>query len=80
MLAMLFYIVACQVVAAIFNWPESWLDTGENILIGYIVVQIVCILLATVLPPWFMRKVVQVLFCSYLSLSTYNLFNIYLVG
>jgi hypothetical protein len=65
MLAMLFYIVACQVVAAIFNWPESWLDTGENILIGYIVVQIVCILLATVLPTWFMRKVVQVLFCSY---------------
>ena len=80
MLAMLFYIVACQVVTAIFNWPESWLDTGENILIGYIVVQIVCILLATVLPTWFMRKVVQVLFCSYLSLSAYYLLNIYLVG
>ena len=80
MLAMLFYIVACLVVAAIFNWPESWLDTGENILIGYIVVQIVCILLATVLPTWFMRRVVQVLFCSYLSLSAYYLLSIYLVG
>lgn len=64
MLAMLFYIVACQAVTAIFGWPESWLDTGEEILIGYIVIQIVCILLATVLPTWFMRKVVQVIFVS----------------
>ena len=60
MLAMLFYMVACLVVTAIFGWPYSWLDTGEQILIGYIIVQILCILLATVLPTMFMRKVVQV--------------------
>ena len=60
MLAMLFYVVACQLVNVVFGWPYSWLNTGENILVGYIVVQIVCILLATVLPTWFMRKVVQV--------------------
>lgn len=60
MVAMLFYIVACQIVAASFGYTESWLYTGEDILVGYIVVQIVCILLATVLPTWFMRKIVQV--------------------
>ena len=37
----------------------SWLNTREEVLIGYIVVQIICILLATVLPNWFIRKVVQ---------------------
>ena len=60
MLAMLFYMVACTLVTAICGWPYSWLDTGAQILIGYIVVQILCILLATVLPTMFMRKVVQV--------------------
>ena len=60
MVAMLFYIVACQIIVATFGYTESWLDTGEEILIGYIVVQTVCILLATVLPTWFMRKIVQV--------------------
>ena len=60
MVAMLFYIVACQMVNAICGYTESWLYTGESNLIGYIVVQIVCILLATVVPTWFMRKVVQV--------------------
>ena len=63
MLAMLFYMVACTVVTAVFGWPYAWTDTGENILIGYIVVQILCILLATVLPTMFMRKVVQVSSC-----------------
>ena len=60
MLAMLFYMVACMIVTAVFGWPYSWLDTGEPILIGYIAIQILCILLATVLPTMFMRKVVQV--------------------
>eukprot|EP01036_Dinobryon_divergens_P025800 gene25800-34386_t len=67
MVAMLFYIVACEVVTIVFGFTISWLDTGENVLVGYIVVQIVCILLATVLPTWFMRKVVQ-LDCAIVSM------------
>ena len=60
MLAMLFYVVAGQIAKILLGWPKSWLETGENALAGYIAVQIVCILLATVLPARFMRKVVQV--------------------
>ena len=71
MLAMLFYLVACMIVTVIFDWPHSWLDTGDQILIGYIVVQILCILLATVLPTMLMRQVAQVqrcLFCGSFAL------------
>ena len=57
---MLFYGIAAQLANLIFGYPASWLATGDNLLIGYIVVQVVCILLATVLPTRFMRKVVQV--------------------
>ena len=66
MLAMLFYAIAAQLVNVIFGYPDSWLATGDNLLIGYIVAQVVCILLATVLPTRFMRKVVQVR-TSYIS-------------
>eukprot|EP01036_Dinobryon_divergens_P024905 gene24905-33397_t len=59
MLAMLFYAIAAQLVNVIFGYPDSWLATGDNLLIGYIVAQVVCILLATVLLTRFMRKVVQ---------------------
>eukprot|EP01036_Dinobryon_divergens_P023757 gene23757-32142_t len=59
MLAMLFYVVACQLVTIIFGWSDSWTTTGESAVVGYIVVQIMCILLATVLPTRFMRRVVQ---------------------
>ena len=60
MLSMLFFIVTSALVNAILGWNVTWLDTGESILVGYIVIQIICILLATVLPARFMRKVVQV--------------------
>ena len=60
MLAMLFYIVASTIINAFFGLTSSWLETGGNNLVGYIVVQVVCILLATVLPARFIRKVVQV--------------------
>ena len=60
MLAMLFYVVACQSVTLIFGWSDSWTTTGESTVVGYVVVQIMCILLATVLPTRFMRRVVQV--------------------
>ena len=60
MLGMLFYFIAVQLVNVIFGYPDSWLNTGDKLLVGYIVAQIVCILLATVLPTRFMRKVVQV--------------------
>ena len=70
MLAMLFFVITCQVVNTVFGYTDSWLDTKEEVLIGYIVVQIICILLATVLPTWFMRKVVQVLPYVMPSLNT----------
>ena len=60
MLAMLFYLAACQLVKVITGWPKSWSETGANALVGYIAIQIICILLATVIPTRFMRKVVQV--------------------
>ena len=60
MLTMLFYLIATHFVPAIVGYPDSLLDTGEKYLVGDIVVQIVCILLATVLPARFLRKVVQV--------------------
>ena len=60
MMAMIFFVVACQIVNGICGYTDSWLNTREEVLIGYIVVQIICILLATVLPTWFIRKVVQV--------------------
>eukprot|EP01036_Dinobryon_divergens_P042081 gene42081-55855_t len=56
MLAMLFYIVTGQVAKILLG---SWAETGGDTLAGYIAVQIVCILLATVIPARFMRKVVQ---------------------
>ena len=59
MMSMIFFVVACQIVNGIFGYTDSWLNTREEVLIGYIVVQIICILLATVLPNWFIRKVVQ---------------------
>ena len=60
MMFSLFYIVACQIVAAIYGSPLSWLDTGENILSGYIVVQILCLLFASVLPGRVIRQVAEV--------------------
>ena len=42
-LVMLFYIVSCFLVTAMFGWTASWLDTGEAVLVGYIFIQIVCI-------------------------------------
>jgi hypothetical protein len=60
MLAMLFYVVASIIIDRILGGTNSWAETGGNTLAGYIAVQIVCILLATVLPTRFMRKVVQV--------------------
>ena len=59
MMSMIFFVVACQIVNGICGYTDSWLNTREGVLIGYIVVQIICILLATVLPNWFIRKVVQ---------------------
>ena len=59
MLATFSFIVSSIIITAIFGWP-TWPDRGEEILIGYIVVQILCILVASVLPTMFMRKVVQV--------------------
>ena len=60
MASMLFYIVSSKVMDIIFGGTISWAETGANNLVGYIGVQIVCILLVTVLPTRFMRKVVQV--------------------
>lgn len=61
MMGMLFYMpIAVQVMKVILGWPKSWLETGSDTLAGYIVVQILCILLATVLPARFMRKIVEV--------------------
>eukprot|EP01036_Dinobryon_divergens_P023244 gene23244-31570_t len=60
MMTMIFFVGACQFVNAVFGYTGSWLTTRVEVCIGYIVVQIICILLATVLPTWFMRKVVQV--------------------
>ena len=60
MLAMLFYVVANQVVRVILGWPKSWSETGADVLVGYVLVQIICILLTIVIPARFMRKVVQV--------------------
>ena len=61
MMTMIFFVGACQFVNAVFGYTGSWLTTRVEVCIGYIVVQIICILLATVLPTWFMRKVVQVI-------------------
>ena len=59
MMSMIFFVVACQIVNGICGYTDSWLNTGEEVLIGYNVVQIICIQLATVLPNWLIRKVVQ---------------------
>jgi len=48
------------VVKVLLGWPKSWSETGANVLVAYVVVQIACILLGTVLPARFMRKFVQV--------------------
>lgn len=64
MMAMVFFVAACQFVNALFGYTGSWLTTRVEVCIGYIVVQIICTLLATVLPTWFMRKVVQVIIIS----------------
>ena len=61
MAASAFYIVACQVVNSIFGSSSlSWFDAGENILIGFTVVQILFILIATVLPGRLLRNVAEV--------------------
>ena len=60
MLAMLFYIVVSTIINVFFGWADPWAETVGDNLVGFIAVQIVCILLATVLPTRFMRKVVQV--------------------
>ena len=60
MLAMLFSVVACQSANAISGWSKSWIETGADVLVGHVLVQIICILFATVMPARFMRKVVQV--------------------
>eukprot|EP01035_Chromulina_nebulosa_P069426 gene69426-biopygen32181 len=56
MVAMLFYIVVSTIINVFFGWTNSWVETRGDTLVGYIVAQIVCILLATVLPTRFMRK------------------------
>ena len=60
MAASVFFIVACQVVNSIYGSTLSWFDTGENILIGFTVVQILFILIATVLPGRLLRNVAEV--------------------
>jgi hypothetical protein len=60
MLTCLFYVIACTLTKVIFDKRVLWPNISETVLVGYIIVQIVCILLATVLPARFMRKVVQV--------------------
>ena len=67
MLAMLFSVVACQSANAISGWSKSWIETGADVLVGHVLVQIIiCILFATVMPARFMRKVVQVCAASFL--------------
>eukprot|EP01036_Dinobryon_divergens_P034433 gene34433-44484_t len=60
MMGMLFYLIAVQLIKVILGWPKSWAETGGDTLAGYIAVQIVCILLAIVIPARFMRKFIQV--------------------
>ena len=60
MTASVFFIVACQVVNSIFGFTLSWFDTGEKVLIGFAVVQILFILISTVLPGRLLRNVAEV--------------------
>ena len=56
----LFYIVACQFVNALFGFTLSWYETGDNILIGYAIVEMLFILIATILPGRLLRNVAEV--------------------
>ena len=60
MAASLFYIVACELVNAINGFTISWYETGDSILIGYAIVQLLFILIATVLPGRLLRNVAEV--------------------
>ena len=55
-----FYVIACQFVNAIFGFSLSWYETGDNILIGYAIVQMLFILIATILPGRLLRNVAEV--------------------